>query len=134
MQAMTNSKITLRLRLGLCLASAAVAIGLMWLSPAGRNARGQDNREAEAGAAAAEGAAEAAPRPVPAPKDKTINIFELAIAGGIFMIPIAGMSILAVTMAFERLLALRTQRVLPSGLVAGLGELAEGKERFDPRR
>ena len=40
------------------------------------------------------------------------------------MIPISAMSILAVTMAIERFLALRTQRVLPDGLVAGLGQLA----------
>src|SRR5437764_9833757 len=44
------------------------------------------------------------------PRDKSINIFALAVAGGIFMIPIAGMSVLAVTMTIERLLALRTQR------------------------
>jgi biopolymer transport protein ExbB len=134
MQAILNSTTMIRLRMGLYLASAAVAIALLCSLPAGSGARGQDQAGGEAAAAAGAETADAAARPAPAPKDKTINILELAIAGGIFMIPIAGMSILAATMAFERLLALRTQRVLPDGLVAGLGELAEGKERFDPRK
>src|SRR5690348_12261578 len=43
----------------------------------------------------------------------SIRIWDLAVAGGIFMIPIAGMSLLAVTMAIERLFALRRGRVLP---------------------
>jgi len=58
----------------------------------------------------------------------------LFIAGGIFMIPITAMSILAVTMAIERSLALRSQRVLPNELVAGLGQLATGTGNFDPRK
>jgi biopolymer transport protein ExbB len=69
-----------------------------------------------------------------APASKSINIFELAIAGGIFMIPIAGMSVLAVTMTIERLLGLRKPRLLPSGLVEGLGQLAAASGNFDPRK
>lgn len=45
-------------------------------------------------------------------------------AGGIFMIPIAAMSLLAASITIERALALRRSRVLPQGLVAGLGEMS----------
>jgi len=68
------------------------------------------------------------------PKSKEINLLKLAIAGGIFMIPIAGMSILAVTMALDRLLALRQSRVVPSRLVTGLERLIEGREGFSPEK
>jgi biopolymer transport protein ExbB len=61
----------------------------------------------------------------------SIRIWDLAVAGGIFMIPIAGMSLLAVTMAIERLFALRRQRVLPRGLVRGLNELEQRSGGFD---
>jgi biopolymer transport protein ExbB len=63
--------------------------------------------------------------------DTSINILQLAIAGGIFMIPIAAMSLLAVTMAIERGLALRRSRVLPDGLVRGLGELTQWSGGLD---
>ncbi|HEY2411727.1 MAG TPA: MotA/TolQ/ExbB proton channel family protein [Pirellulaceae bacterium] len=61
----------------------------------------------------------------------SIRIWDLAVAGGVFMIPIAAMSVLAVTMAIERLFALRRGRVLPAGLVRGLDELERGPEAFD---
>jgi biopolymer transport protein ExbB len=37
-------------------------------------------------------------------------------------------------MTIERILALRTQRVLPDGLVSGLGELSAGAGKFDPKK
>jgi biopolymer transport protein ExbB len=58
-------------------------------------------------------------------KRPAINIFELAKAGGIFMIPIAGMSLLALTITFDRLLALRRGRVVPTRLVRSLRQLAD---------
>ena len=65
------------------------------------------------------------------PADTSIRIWDLAVAGGIFMIPIAAMSILAVTMSLERLFALRRQRVLPSRLVKGLEDLARRQAGFE---
>src|SRR5207244_714138 len=65
---------------------------------------------------------------------KSIDIFALAVAGGIFMIPILGMSILAATMTIERFIGLRKERVLPSGLVTGLGQLGGAQGSFDPRK
>jgi biopolymer transport protein ExbB len=63
----------------------------------------------------------------------TIRIWDLAVAGGIFMIPIAGMSLLAVTMSLERFFALRRQRVFPTRLAKGLEDLARRQSVFDVR-
>jgi biopolymer transport protein ExbB len=62
-----------------------------------------------------------------------IDFLTLMVKGGIFMIPIGMVSLLAVTMAFERLINLRKGRVLPSGLVNGLGKLARDTETLDPK-
>jgi biopolymer transport protein ExbB len=75
-----------------------------------------------------------APTPAPAPADKSINIWQLALAGGLFMIPILGFSLLAGTFVIERFIGLRQSRVLPEPLVAGLGQLGGTQGRFDPRR
>jgi len=128
MPASTNSNFLMRLRLGMYVASAFTALAIVGAVPERHAALGQED-----GATEAAGEAPAKP-PAPLEKSKSINILELAIAGGIFMIPIAGMSILAVTMTIERMLALRRQRVLPDGLVAGLGELSAGTGSFDPRK
>ncbi len=62
-----------------------------------------------------------------------IDFLSLLIKGGIFMIPIGLISLMAVTMAFERLINLRKSRVLPNGLVAALGKLARDTEMLDPK-
>jgi biopolymer transport protein ExbB len=73
--------------------------------------------------------------PVPAaPASKSINLLDLTIKGGIFMIPIFGLSLLAGTIVVERLLGLRRSRVLPDELVTSLGQLAGSQGSFDPRR
>jgi len=69
----------------------------------------------------------------PAPS-KEINVFELARQGGIFMYPIYALSLLAVGVAIERWFGLRQERVLPSRLVAQLGQLGNTKTGFDPRK
>jgi biopolymer transport protein ExbB len=50
------------------------------------------------------------------------------------MIPILGMSIRAATMTIERFIGLRKERVLPEGLVTGLGSLGGSQGNFDPRK
>jgi biopolymer transport protein ExbB len=70
----------------------------------------------------------------PRPVDKSINLLDLTIKGGIFMIPIFGLSLLAGSVAIERMLGLRRSRVLPDGLVTALGQLAGTQGSFDPRR
>jgi biopolymer transport protein ExbB len=76
----------------------------------------------------------ATPAPVPKPVDKSINLWQLTIAGGIFMIPIFGFSLLAGTFVIERFIGLRQSRTLPEELVAGLGQLGGSQGTFDPRR
>ena len=62
-----------------------------------------------------------------------INIFTLVLQGGAFTIPIGLMSLITVTFVVERSMALRRDRVIPTGLITELGELAETQSRFDPR-
>lgn len=50
------------------------------------------------------------------------------------MIPIAALSLLAVTMIIERLIGLRRQRVLPYALLDGLEALGNAAGGFDPRK
>jgi biopolymer transport protein ExbB len=70
----------------------------------------------------------------PKPEVEGINLFSLLLKGGIFMIPIGLLSLLASAFVIERFLALRRDRVLPEGLVAGLGRLGSGQGGFDPRQ
>lgn len=63
-----------------------------------------------------------------------INFFMLMVQGGYFMIPIAVMSLIAVTAAIERAIGLRRARVLPKGLVAALGQLGVSAGGFDPKK
>lgn len=63
-----------------------------------------------------------------------INFFELLVSGGAFMIPLLFMSLIAATFTIERLIGLRRGRVLPKGLVTGLGQLGTSPAGFDPRK
>jgi len=72
--------------------------------------------------------------PPPAKPSAEINVFDLAMQGGIFMYPIYALSLLAVGVIIERFIALRQDRVLPEALVAGIGQLSDSKSGFDPRR
>lgn len=58
----------------------------------------------------------------------------LTVEGGVLMIPIWGLSVVALAFAVERTLALRRERVIPHGLVEALGEAASNQSAFDPRR
>jgi biopolymer transport protein ExbB len=68
------------------------------------------------------------------PPDEGINVWQLARDGGIFMYPIYGLSLVAVTVIVERFIALRRQRVLPSGLITALGQIGGAQGGFDPRK
>lgn len=70
----------------------------------------------------------------PAKPSAEINVFDLAMQGGIFMYPIYALSLLAIGVIIERFLALRQDRVLPEALVAAIGQLGESKSGFEPRR
>ena len=129
-----------RLKLAMYLAAAALALAVVYAVP------GRQQAQAQSGAnPAAEGGPSASPAPAPSTgataepaaakkKSNSIDILALAFAGGIFMIPILGMSILAATMTIERFIGLRKERVLPEGLVTGLGSLGGAQGNFDPRK
>lgn len=72
--------------------------------------------------------------PPPAKASAEINVFDLAIQGGIFMYPIYALSLLAVGVIIERFIGLRQDKVMPDGLVAAIGQLSDSKTGFDPRR
>ena len=75
--------------------------------------------------------AEQLARTLPA-KSKDINLLKLLLSGKWFMVPIAAMSLLVVIVSIERFISLRKQKVIPDGLINGLGQL--GKGSFDPRK
>jgi biopolymer transport protein ExbB len=66
-------------------------------------------------------------------EEEGINFFTLILRGGWFMVPIGLMSLLVVTIAIERTIALRRGRVLPGILVKELGRLGGTQGTFDPR-
>lgn len=61
------------------------------------------------------------------------NFLETTLKGGPLMIPIGLLSLLALTFIVERSLALRRRKVIPPGLIAGLGKLASQPGGLDPR-
>ncbi|HUE70780.1 MAG TPA: MotA/TolQ/ExbB proton channel family protein [Pirellulaceae bacterium] len=68
------------------------------------------------------------------PPDQAINVWQLARDGGMFMYPIYALSLVAVAVIVERFIALRRQRVLPSGLITALGQIGGAQGGFDPRK
>ncbi len=66
-------------------------------------------------------------------EEEGIKFFWLLVQGGWFMVPIGMLSIVVVTVAIERGMALRRARVLPDALIQQLGRLAGTQGSFDPR-
>ncbi len=97
----------------------------------------ESDRRLEAEMAAAEKAKadeKGAPaKPPVAEPPRQLNYLELLKSGGPLMYPIAFMSLMTVTLAVERALALRRNKVLPPELIAGLGKLASQPGGLDPR-
>ncbi|MFI4875855.1 MAG: MotA/TolQ/ExbB proton channel family protein [Blastopirellula sp. JB062] len=65
--------------------------------------------------------------------DEQLHLIALILKGGQMMIPIGLMSILVVTLAFERAIALRRGRIIPPALVEGLEQLQFAPDGFQPR-
>lgn len=61
------------------------------------------------------------------------SLWELAVQGGIFMIPIALASIVAIAFSIERMIGLKTDRILPADLILKLRELIS-ERGIDPRK
>ena len=66
--------------------------------------------------------------------DEGLSLLTLLFKGGLLMIPIGAMSVIVVMLVIERMLALRRERVMPSGLVDELGELGSVPGVMDPRQ
>jgi len=73
------------------------------------------------------------PQPATVLEPEKKNLWELYVAGGIFMIPITILSLVALAFAVERFFALRRDKVVPSELVAGFGDMS-AHGGFDPRK
>jgi biopolymer transport protein ExbB len=69
---------------------------------------------------------------VPLSLERVQTLWQLFLAGGLLMWPILGMSLVVVTFAIERLIALRRSRILPARLRTEMEKLA-GASGFDPR-
>src|SRR5688572_15206030 len=95
-----------RLKLAMYCAAALLAASVLYWVPSHQVARAQsgDSAAPEGGPSSTETPTASTGEETPAAKkpSKSIDIFQLALAGGIFMIPIFGMSILAATMTIER--------------------------------
>lgn len=62
-----------------------------------------------------------------------LNLWELVVAGGVLMYPIAMMALVVIFFGIERFFALQKSRVVPSEFVQGLGQLAQTPGGLDPR-
>jgi biopolymer transport protein ExbB len=73
-------------------------------------------------------------RPVPSQPKRGINFLSLLTQGGWFMIPLLMISIGVVTIAIERSLALRREKIFPHELIDELALLSQEPGGLDPRR
>ena len=69
-----------------------------------------------------------------APPKKGISFLSLLTQGGWFMIPLVLLSVGVVTIALERYLALRRNKIFPPELVDELAQLSRSPAGLDPRR
>lgn len=78
-------------------------------------------------------AANTVPTEIEQPGSPGLSFFSLLARGGWLMLPLAALSILVVTLAIERAITLRRERIMPSRLVRDLSKLADLPGGFDPR-
>lgn len=70
----------------------------------------------------------------PQPNAKTgINFLSLLTQGGWFMLPLVVLSLGVVTIAIERFLALRREKIFPPALIDQISELSHSPNGLDPR-
>jgi len=116
-----------------CIIAATVFGTFVPLAANAQDAAGPTADEAEASNSEAIGNEAVVDGQVTNVESEGINIFTLVLQGGAFTIPIGLMSLITVTFIVERSMALRRDRVIPTGLITELGELAETQSQFDPR-
>ncbi|MEM6471835.1 MAG: MotA/TolQ/ExbB proton channel family protein [Planctomycetota bacterium] len=117
------------------LAAAIIAVSMALLSADVLLAQGESADVSEIDAAAIQSimnAGEEAEQATPPAEPSGIDMLSLILSGGRFMIPIGLMSLLVVTLAVERFLSLRRNKILPKRLVRELRRQADPIEHFDP--
>jgi len=118
----------------LCLGIAITVSSTAWSQPA--PAGGQDASASSVDPAVLADLARAAKEKPPAiglAPTAGLDFLSLLLKGGWFMIPIAAVSVLAVTLIIERSFGLRRGQLLPRRLVKSLGRMARDSEAIDPR-
>ncbi len=91
------------------------------------------SKEAIENLAAQDAAPAARPQAAPANQQgeaQELNWLSLMLEGGPLMVPIAGFSLIVLVFAFERLLAIRRNKVLPPDLMHGLGQIFSVNEQL----
>ncbi len=119
----------------------AISLGLYvapgtFLAPVAAQTETGDEADSEATPSASETPTDGEDVPEttqPPKKAKGLSLFWLLSRGGWLMIPIYLLSIVVVTFAIERALALRQSKVLPGELIDELGRMAASEEGFDPK-
>ena len=79
-------------------------------------------------------AAEVAVENIQPPAQRGINFFTLLTKGGWFMVPLAILSVVVLTIGLERFLALRRDKIFPQPLIDRLAELSMEPGGLDPRK
>ena len=113
-----------------------VAMGLIVLAEGPLWSRAQDPNPpnpASEPAAAAQPAAGSAPAAKPAGPNMP-SVWNLAVQGGIFMIPIAICSIVVLAFSLERFVGLRGRKIVPPKLLIALQKLNSDDTGIDPRQ
>jgi len=120
----------------LCLGIAISVSSTAWSQPAFRPAGGQDASASSVDPAVIADLAQAAKEKPPAiglAPAAGLDFLSLLFKGGWFMIPIAAVSVLGVTLIIERSFGLRRGQLLPRRLVKSLGRVARDSDAIDPR-
>lgn len=126
------------LKRNLMIHTAALAVLIAAAAHAQQPADDIERRASERADQAARAAGEAgkprlavAPAPAGSQPESIVDWFY---EGGIFMWPILGFSLLSLMFTIERAIALRREKIIPSGLVTALGQAAGEQHTFDPRK
>lgn len=122
-----SSKIIWRLRLIVLTAGLAIAMFPLF----GRAQEPGDPVANEPGAA--QPVATPAAEPLPLAEQEMPSLWDLAVQGGLFMIPIGIASVVVFAFALERTIGLRNSRILPVSLMNELQELDSDGSGIDPR-
>ena len=75
----------------------------------------------------------AAQEPLPLAEQQMPSLWDLAVQGGLFMIPIGVASVVVLAFAMERTIGLRSSRIIPVSLMNELQELDSDGSGIDPR-